>query len=445
MKIAYITAGAGSMVCGSCIQDNALAGALQKRGHDALLMPIYTPLRTDEESVASTKVFYGAISIYLEQKVPWFRYLPQAAHGWLARPSLLRRIAASSSAVNAKSLGELTVSMLKGEEGRQARDLQELEDWLATEFQPEIVHLTNSMLLGMAPRLKSRLGVPVVCSLQGEDIFLQDLQPEYRERAHQILQQRAREVDRLVSTSDYYARHMAEYLDVPLEQISVARIGINLDGHGSDNRPLRPRPSGAPLVVGFLARICPEKGLHDLLSAFRILCERAPEADLRLRVAGYLGGRDRKYLKEQLRRVSEWGLENRFEYLGEVSRSEKIAFLGGLDVLSVPTVYEEPKGLFVLEALANAVPVVLPAHGAFPELIEDLGGGLLVEPGSHEALADGLETLLLDPERREVLGRRGQDTVREKFTADALAARTETIYQELLSDGGQRGASLSTS
>ena len=193
---------------------------------------------------------------------------------------------------------------------------------------------------------------------------------------------------------------------------------------------------GAPLVVGYLARICPEKGLHDLVSAFRLLCERAPESDLRLRVAGYLGGRDRGYFKELKKRITDWGLDDRFEYLGEVDRQQKIDFLGSLDVLSVPTVYEEPKGLFVLEALANAVPVVLPAHGAFPELIEDTGGGVLVAPGLPEALADGLETLLLDPGRREELGSRGREAVRQRFSADAMAAQTERVYEELLAEGG---------
>jgi glycosyltransferase involved in cell wall biosynthesis len=428
VKVAYVTAGAGGMLCGSCIRDNALARALQKRGHDVVLAPIYTPLRTDEENVAGERVFYGAVSVYLEQKVPLLARLPKTVHRWLARPGLLRAATASARTIDARALGQLTLSMLDGEEGRQARELDELADWLAGDLRPDLVHLTNSMLLGMAARLKARTGVPVVCALQGEDIFLDDLEEPWRSRVHDRLRRRARDADLLIATCRYYADHMAGYLDVPRERVKIARIGITLDGHA----PAPERERERPLQVGYLARVCPEKGLHLLVDAFRLLVERMPEADPRLRVAGYLGGRDLAYFEQVKRQVREAGLEHRFEYVGEVSREGKIAFLHSLDVLSVPTVYREPKGLFVLESLANAVPVVLPAHGAFPELIESTGGGVLVEPGSVEALARGIEGLLRDPARRRALGRRGREVVVRDYSAEAAAIETERVYRDLL-------------
>jgi glycosyltransferase involved in cell wall biosynthesis len=155
-------------------------------------------------------------------------------------------------------------------------------------------------------------------------------------------------------------------------------------------------------------------------------------ADVRLRAAGYLGGRDRAYYERVMRQVRDAGLESRFEYLGEVDREGKIDFLRGLDLLSVPTVYREPKGLFVLESLANSVPVVLPAHGAFPELVEATGGGVLVEPGSIDSLARAIEELLRDPARRRELGRRGREAVFRDFSADATAAETERVYREVM-------------
>jgi len=434
MKIAYVTAGAGGMLCGSCIRDNALVRALQHRGHEVALAPIYTPLRTDEESVAGERVFYGAVNVYLEQKVPVLRRMPERLHRWLARPGLLRAATASARTIDARSLGELTLSMLAGEDGRQARELEELARWLERDLEPELIHLTNSMLLGMAARLRARTGVPVVCALQGEDIFLDDLAEPWRGRVQDALRRRARDADLLIATCDYYADHMAGYLDVPRERVEVARIGISLDGHGRAPE----RPDAGPLHVGYLARICPEKGLHDLVAAFRLLVERMPGADLRLRVAGYLGGRDAAYFDKVKRQVREAGLDGRFEYLGEVDRAGKIAFLHSLDVLSVPTIYREPKGLFVLEALANAVPVVLPAHGAFPELVERTGGGILVEPGSVEALASGIEALLRDRPRRRELGARGREAVVREYSADAAAQETERVYGRVLSGAGRR-------
>jgi glycosyltransferase involved in cell wall biosynthesis len=436
MKIAYVTAGAGGMLCGSCIRDNALARALGRRGHDVVLAPIYTPLRTDEESVAGERVFYGAVSVYLEQKMPGLRHMPAVLHRWLARPGLLRAATSSARTIDARALGELTLSMLQGEDGRQARELDELATWLERDLRPDFVHLTNSMLLGMAARLKASTGVPVVCALQGEDIFLDDLEEPWRGRVHDALRRRARDADLLVATCRYYADHMAGYLEVPRERVKVARIGITLEGHGEP----ADRPEGGPLNVGYLARICPEKGLHHLVAAFRLLVERMTGVDLRLRVAGYLGGRDRAYFETVERQVRDAGLERRFEYLGEVDRQGKIDFLRSLDLLSVPTVYREPKGLFVLEALANAVPVVLPAHGAFPELLEATGGGVLVEPGSIEGLAAGIEALLRDRERRRELGRRGREVVLRDYSADATAAETEKVYEEVLAHAGAAAA-----
>jgi glycosyltransferase involved in cell wall biosynthesis len=428
MRIAYVTAGAGGMLCGSCIRDNALARALGRRGHDVVLAPIYTPLRTDEENVAGERVFYGAVNVYLEQKVPVLRRMPEALHRWLASPGILRAATASPRAIDARSLGELTLSMLEGEDGRQARELDELAAWLGGDLRPDVVHLTNAMLLGMARRLKASTGVPVVCALQGEDIFLDDLAEPWKTRVRDLLRRRALDADLFLATCRYYADHMAGYLEVPRERIAIARIGITLDGHG----PPPERGDGGPLVVGYLARICPEKGLDQLVAALRLLVERLPDADLRLRAAGYLGGRDTAYFEQVKRQVRDAGLERRFEYLGEVDRERKIEFLHGLDLLSVPTVYREPKGLFVLEALANEVPVVVPAHGAFPELIEATGGGVLVEPGSVEALADGIEGLLRDRARRRELGRRGREAVVRSFSADATAGETERAYQAVL-------------
>ena len=264
------------MLCGSCIRDNALARALGRRGHDVVLAPIYTPLRTDEENVASDRVFYGAVNVYLEQKMPLLRRMPEAVHRFLARPGLLRAATASSTTINARALGELTLSMLLGEEGRQARELDELADWLARDLRPDLIHLTNSMLLGMAARLKARAGVPVVCALQGEDIFLDDLEEPWRGRVLAALRRRARDADLLIATCRYYADHMAAYLEVPRERVKVARIGITLEGH---DQGLGERSTGATARA--------ERGpAHGRLSGADLPGEGSPPPGRRVQGAG---------------------------------------------------------------------------------------------------------------------------------------------------------------
>ena len=404
MRIAYITAGAAGMYCGSCIHDNTLASALQKRGVEVALVPTYTPLRTDEPDVSIDHVFYGGINVYLQQKMWLFRHTPWILDRVFDRPALLNGLSRFSGSTRAEDLGALTVSMLEGEEGRQKKELTKLIRWLKDAYRPDIVQLTNSMFLGLARQIKNALDVPVLCAVQGEEIFLEGLIEPYRSQALRHLKERAVDVDGFVAPCRYYADFMATYLNVSADQFHVVKLGLNLQGHGEGLDP----SSEAPFVVGYLARICPEKGLHLLADAFYRLTQQSGRGKVRLQVAGYLGKGDRPYFEEIRKQIDAWGLADAFEYRGEVSRAQKIRFLNGLHVLSVPTPYREPKGLFVLEALANGVPVVQPKHGAFPELIEATGGGILVEPDSPDALAAGLLQLMNDPESRDKLGRKGK-------------------------------------
>nr|NIM02145.1 glycosyltransferase [Acidobacteriota bacterium]NIM62104.1 glycosyltransferase [Acidobacteriota bacterium]NIO60640.1 glycosyltransferase [Acidobacteriota bacterium]NIQ29510.1 glycosyltransferase [Acidobacteriota bacterium]NIQ84192.1 glycosyltransferase [Acidobacteriota bacterium] len=421
-------AGAAGMYCGSCLHDNTLAAALIRGGHDVSLIPTYTPIRTDEDDVSIGRVFYGAINVYLEQKTSLFRHTPWLLDRMLNHPKLLEWVGKKGSATDARSLGALTLSMLQGEDGRQRKELERLVSWLRDDLRPDVVQLTNSMFLGMARRIREELDVPVVCSVQGEDIFFDDLVEPYKTRVLDTLKQRARDVDRFVATSDFYVDVMAKLLAVNRERIDCVPLGLRLEGHGAAD----PAPPDEPFTIGYLARICPEKGLHLLIQAFRNLVERCPEVPTRLRIAGYLGERDRAYHRGLIEQVREWGLADRVEFVGEVDRAGKIEFLHSLHLLSVPTVYREPKGLFVLEALANGVPVVQPAHGSFPEMIEQLGGGVLFEPGDADALTAALERLLRDPAGRRELGRRGMEAVVRDRGDDAMARGTIEVYERVL-------------
>lgn len=428
MRIAYIAAGAADMYCGSCLHDNSLAAALLELGRDVVLVPTYTPLRTDGPSVSQDRVFFGALNVYLQQKAAAFRHTPDALARFLDRPGLIRRAARLGASTDPTELGDLTYSILQGEEGFQATELEKLVTWLRDDLRPDIVHLTNSMFAGFARSLKRELGVPVVCSLQGEDLFLDQLREPWRQRVRDLLSERARDIDAFQVNSAWYAGVMAGYLGgIDPKRMFVVPLGLPLDGRGGGE----PRPEGGPLTLGYLARICPEKGLHVLVEAFRRLAEQNP-GKVRLRVAGYLGARDRRYLEDLESQIAGWGLSNSYERVGEVDREEKIRFLQSLDVLSVPTTYREPKGLFVLEALAEGVPVVQPRHGAFPEVLEATGGGLLVDPDSPEDLARGLDTLLKDPALRRELGRNGQSAVRDRFSDRAEAEATLRVYEAVL-------------
>lgn len=428
MRVACIAAGAGGMYCGSCIHDNTLAAALMGLGVDATLVPAYTPLRTDEESVGLERVFYGGINVYLEQKSTLVRRLPSWATRPLDRPGLLRWVAGRfGGATEARDLGALTLSVLRGEEGFQRRRLEELVRWLERDLRPDLVQLPNTMFAGLAGSLKRRLGGPVLCAVQGEEIFLDRLVEPFRAQAREELRKRAADVDGFVSPCAVYADYMAGYLDAPRERFHVVPLGLRLEGHGPPPEAAR---GPGPFRIGFLARICPEKGLHVAAGALRLLAERLGPEAVRLEAAGWLGPADQAYFEEVRSGLEADGLA--FEYRGSVDRAAKIEFLRSLHALTVPAPYHEPKGLYVLEALANGVPVVQPRHGAFPELVEGTGGGVLVEAAEPEPVAAGLQTLCEDEDLRLRLGRRGHAAVHESRGDAVMAERTREVYERFL-------------
>lgn len=429
MRIAYITAGAAGMYCGSCMHDNTLAAALLAAGHDVLLVPTYTPIRTDEPDMSQRRIFFGGINVYLQQKLALFRHTPWTLDRVLDAPGLLRWVSRFAVKTQAQELAELTLSMLRGKQGHQSKEVDKLVQWLATDVRPEIVNVTAMLLGGMVPELKRRLGVPVLITLQGDDIFLDSLPEPYRAEALGLIHDFCGLIDGFLATSAYYADYMADYFRIKREHIHVVYPGLNLAGHGGRRASA---PNGV-CTIGYFARICPEKGLHVLAEAFRLLQQTPGVPPCRLRVAGWLGENNRPYFEDIKRRIREWGLEERFAYEEAPDHASKVRFLQSLDVLSVPTTYREPKGLYVLEAWANGVPVVQPRHGSFPELIEATGGGLLVKPDDPDDLARGLRQLLQNQAHREELGRKGREAVHSRFQAARMAQETVAVYQKYLS------------
>lgn len=427
MKIASITAGAGRMYCGSCLRDNTLARSLMEAGHDVLLIPTYTPTRTDERNVSGNRLFLGGINIYLQQHFELFRKTPVLLDRLLDFKPLLRFVTRLGISVDPTDLGDLTIAMLQGAEGPLGKEIHKLVRFLEEDVAPEIVTIPNSLLISLAPAVKEALNVPVVCTFQGEDLFLNGLQEPYRDRAYRIIRERAKHVDRFIAVSHFGARKMARALDIDLERVRVVPLGISFEGYeGAEG-------SGAdPFTIGFLARIAPEKGLHVLCEAYQLLRSRAGMPDSLLRAAGYHPPEHKTYFEEIRSRLSGWGLLDHFHYHGEVNRQEKLDFLKGLSVFSVPTPYEDPKGIFLLEAMAAGVPVVQPACGAFTEIVEATGGGILVEPNNPDALARGILDIWENPGMRRRLAERAYHNIRAQYNVKQMAEKTVTVFQEAI-------------
>src|SRR5258705_947556 len=427
MKILYLTGGAGQMYCGSCLRDNALAAELMARGHDVTLLPVYTPTLTDEPNVSGDKVFFGGISVYLEQYVSLFRNSPR----WLDRiwdsTAMLKLASRRSISTSPKMLGELTVSMLKGEAGFQHKEISKLLEWLKHEGAPDVVSLPYSLLLRLAKPIKEALDRPICCTLQGEDLFLEGLQEPYRSQSKELIRENIKYVDAFIAVSKYYAGFMPDYLGIPKDKIRVVPLGINLHGYEQKKSGDSER-----FTIGFFARIAPEKGLHVLAETYRRMRAGGDLPRARLEAAGYLAPEHKSYLGEIEREMNESGFGDEFHYRGVLDREHKIAFLQSLDVLSVPATYDEPKGMFLLEAMACGVPIVQPRRGGFTEIIERTSGGVLVTPDDPNSLAEGLLWIQRNPELAATLGGRGFQNVREYYSVARMADRALEVYGSLL-------------
>ena len=428
MRIVQLTPGTGNFYCGSCLHDNALVRALRARGHDALMVPLYLPFVTEDEAApADTPIFLGGLSVFLAQKFPHLRRIPAWLNRLFSSPVLLRQIARLAGLTSARDLGESTLSMLRGEHGRQAGELERLLEWLRPLPQPDVICLSNSLLAGMAARLKQEFHCPVVCTLQGEASFLDDLTEPYRQPAWDLLAQRAAEVDHFITVSGYFGDLMRARLGLDASRVTVIYPGIAVENFA----PTITQPTVS--TIGYLARMHPTKGLATLVDAFLLLQKENAIPGLRLRIAGAKTGSDEHFVSQLAQKIARAGQSAAVDWLPNLDRAAKAEFLRSLSVFSVPATYGEAFGLYVIEAFASGVPVVQPRHGAFPEILAATGGGMLCGPDDPAALAAALRDLLLNPARARQLGATGRAAVCAQFTIEVMAQKTELLLQSVCS------------
>ena len=423
MRIAQLMPGMCAVFyCENCIRDDVLGAALGRLEHETFVVPLYMPM-LGERPPGDAPIFFGGINVFLQQKLALFRRTPR----WLDRifdsPLLLRLVSKMAAMTSSAGLGETTISMLRGEDGRQTKELERLTGWLAANDRPDVIILSNALLIGMVRRLKAELHVPVICLLQDEDGFLDALPEPLRASAWTTLAERAADVDAFAAVSEYYAGEMSGRLKLPAGRVRVIPICLDADEYQPvETPPERP-------VIGYLSRLCRSHGLMALVDAMIEIRRRGRVEGVTLRAAGGHTAEDDPYLDEVRKRIAANGLADSVELLPNLGGAAKLEFLRSLSVLSVPTLEPQASGVFILEALASGVPAVQPRHGAFVEIIEAAGGGVLVEPSDAGALADAIEELLLDPQRSFELGRRGRRGVVEKFNAGRMASEMAELCE----------------
>jgi glycosyltransferase involved in cell wall biosynthesis len=425
MKIVNIVPGfGGTFYCGNCLRDSVFVKTLKTMGHDAMLLPIYLPLTSNDNSQGNdTPVFYGAVNIYLKQKFGFLHHMPQWLHRFFDSKPILRYAAKKAGSTRADGLEAMTISMLRGSDGFQAEELQQLIDFLKHHEKPDVVHLSNALLLGLAEKIHTDLQIPVVCSLQDEDVWVDAMEPQFRDQVWQLMAEKGKFVDSFVAVSDFYAGIMKKNMNIPDHKMNIVHIGVNPENYTVHT------PSIHPPVIGYLSRLCDENGLEVLVDAFIELKDTSTFKTAKLRITGGKTADDKPFINKQLKKLKKKEYLNDVEFIDDFRTEALSDFFRGLTVLSVPVLKGEAFGLYQLESLASGIPVVQPALGAFPEIAEVTGGGVIYHPNSPQALSAALESLFSTPEKITLMSEKGRQAVKDLFNSEALAGKMVQVYE----------------
>jgi len=428
MNIIQIIPGSGgSFYCGNCLRDSKYVDALRKQGHQVVKIPMYLPLFSDEHDITDIPIFYGAISTYLKQVYPVFRKMPLWFEKLLNSKPMMKFAASMAGSTRAKGLEDMTISMLLGEHGEQKEELDKMVDWIVEHCKPDIIHISNALLLGLARRLKEKTGVPVLCSLQDEDVWVDAMQPKFQQKIWDLMHERANDVDALVAVSNFFAETMKKLMNLSPEKVHTFYLGVDTEDY--PYIPVNEKPRN----VGYISRMCHENGFDIVVDAFIELKKKPGFEDVKLIATGGSTGDDTKYIKEQKHKIKENNLEDSFEIMPEFEGDTRHDFFKKVALISVPVRIGEAFGMYLLESMASGVPVAQPALGAFPEIIERSGGGVTYMPNSPEKLSETWADLLSNAEKLEKLSHDGCEGTKKYFNIHNHAAEIIGLYERLRS------------
>ena len=426
MKILHIIPGSGgSFYCGNCLRDSKYVDALRAQGHEVIKIPMYLPLFSDEHDITDIPVFYGAVSIYLKQLYPVFRKAPAWFDKLLNSKPLLKIAAGFAGSTRAKGLEEMTVSMLLGEDGQQKHELDRMINWIAEHCKPDIIHLSNALLLGLTHKLREKMHVPVICSLQDEDTWIDVMKPAFREKVWKLMETKATDIDGFIAVSDYYREVMKKNMNIPDEKLYTVHIGV--DPKDYSYKPATEKRRN----IGFISRMCYDNGLDILIDAFIELRKVKDFDDVNLVVTGGATGDDSGYLKNIRKKIKKCGLTEVVEFHEDFVGEGRKEFFNKVSIISVPVRNGEAFGIYLLESMASGVPVIQPSLGAFPEIVSRAGGGVLYEPNSPSHLADTIAGLLSNPDLLKKLSFEGRQGIEKYFDIARHSDEMIDVYSRI--------------
>lgn len=418
------------MYCGGCLHDHTLATALQSIGHEPLLLPLYLPPQLESSLPQSdVPIFFNGVNVFLDQHSGLFRRAPKFIRS-LTGSKLFAKLAAyfSSSTEASRETAYIALSMLDGENGKQSRELDELIEWLKANFKPDVACLSNTLLLGIAARLKEELKCKIVCQFQGEDYYIESFPEPPRSEVWRLLNKKVNDVDLFIAPTKYSITQVGRRLVFPENKVTVVYNGVNLKDFDQVVKTLN---SDDP-VIGYFARVCPEKGAELLVDAFIELHNMRKMPQLKLKIGGTVVQKDKDFVENLQKRIESMELNPYSEFKFNVSKEEKRKFYNEVNVISVPARTSEVFGLYVAEAMASGTPLILPSHGSFIELVEETGAGVLYHPNNSRVLANTIYAFLSDPVRYKNCSIAGIEAARTKFNSELMAKNFANAVSQIL-------------
>jgi len=429
MKIVYlITGSGGSFYCGNCYRDMIYLRAIRKvPGIQASAIPLYLPPEDDVvESGMDKNVFFGAISMYLREKVPFLKNMPVFFDKIVDSGPMLRMAAKRAGTTSSEGLEDMTLNMIKGENAFPEKELQRLVDYLCKDGKPDVIHLSNALIIGLARQLKRKIDVKIVCSLLNEDDWTIEMAEPYQSKAWSLIARESPNVDAFLTPSEYYKKFFISKTGIEDRRFHVVPLGLDPDHEilsvaKKDNWP----------AIGYFCRINAHNGFDKLVDAFIKLKSQDTLPGLTLHVSGGYTGTDKSFITEQIRKVKEAGLKSFIRIYPEFHGNSKQQFFSNIDVMSVPVRKYDGYGLYLLEANAAGVPVVQPATGAFPEIVAKTGGGITYSGDDIDGLTEALNNMLNNKVLMTELGTKGKENVLKELSLERMSSNLSIVYSGL--------------
>ena len=420
MKILFITPGSGDgYYCGNCFRDNLQAQALQRAGHDVVMIPLYLPLKHIGSLQGNAPLFFPATTYYVDQKVFGNHKMPDWLKRLLGSDKILDLASVMSGTTSSAGMEDMTLSMMVGEGKAFDEHVSQLITWINEVEHPDVIQLSSSLLIGIAKAIKHAMDVPIVCSLQDEEVWIDGLKPIYVTKAWKSVIDNASYIDSFITTSEYYRQVVINKLPA-LGKVGGIYPGVNAERYHTDEWPADP-------TIGFFYRMNELDGLDILADAFVLLKQRNAVPRLKLRIGGGYMGPDKSFMAKVRKTLLPY--KNDVIIEEDYTWEHHADFYKQISVLSVPLRFQEGVGLYLLEAFAAGRPVVEPATGSFAEIVGD--AGLLYEPNEPKALADALEKLLTDNQLFRQCNCQALILAQEKYRDETMATKLLNLYKTI--------------